>query len=84
MREPYHLTLFEYAIMLDLRRINTIVEMGERLDLAGLVSYAFNKPSDLQKVEFEFKKLAGLLQPRDDVLKRAKQMHEALKKQGVI
>lgn len=77
-------TLFEYALLLDSNRIDSIVEMGKRLDLAGLISYAFNKPEELKKADAAYRAQAGMLPSKGDVMKRVKDMVARLKKAGHV
>jgi hypothetical protein len=74
MRDPYAFTLYQYVILQDLQRLEAVIAEAERLDLGGLVHYAFNAPGELRKRTLEFQGKLGLFQDRETVLERAQKM----------
>jgi hypothetical protein len=73
-RAPYVETLWEYALLLDAEHVDTLTRQGERIDSAGLAVYAFHKPSELRQVELRFRRAAGLVRSRADVIASAQAM----------
>ncbi|MCW5591061.1 MAG: hypothetical protein KIS74_03080 [Burkholderiales bacterium] len=82
-REPFALTLWVWGELQEMDREQNVARLGERIDLASLVSVAVLDPKQLQKAEMRYYRQAGVLaQMFDDARKRGAAVHEALQKRG--
>lgn len=69
--DSYAVTLYTFLALEEGRRLDRLLEEGDRLSLGGLVSVAFNQPQKLGDLERRYRaKLQGKM-PREDLMRLA-------------
>lgn len=72
--DSYALTLYAFLALEDARRLDRLVEEGDRLSLGGLMAVAFNQPERLGSLDRAYRaRLQGKV-PREEVFRLAAQV----------
>jgi hypothetical protein len=78
MLESYAITLYAFVLAMEVDRIDSIISYGHRIDLAGMMAYAFHEPKRLKVVDLKYQSLLLGERVKDEAIERAKRMHAEL------